>query len=120
MIQRLRAGSLQMVEKIKGTIHWVSAKHAINAEIRLYDRLFTVPDPSNNKEGKDYKDYVNPQSLEILTNSYLEPSLNEAGDGVNYQFERKGYFILDSIDSSDNNLVFNRTATLRDSWAKKS
>ena len=103
--------------KVKGTIHWVSAKHAINAEIRLYDRLFTVPNPSNNKEGKDYKEFLNPQSLEILTCSYLEPSLKEAKEGVNYQFERKGYFIL---DSTKDKLVFNRTVTLRDSWAKKS
>ena len=104
--------------KVKGTIHWVSAKHAINSELRLYDRLFTVEDPSHADE-KDYKEYLNPDSLEINNNALLEPSLQSAKEGVNYQFERKGYFIIDSRDSSDGNLVFNRTVTLRDSWAKK-
>ncbi len=104
--------------KVKGTIHWVSAKHAVKAELRLYDRLFTVPDPSVADE-KDYKEYLNPDSLEINSNALLEPSLLNAEKEVNYQFERKGYFILDSLDSIDDNLVFNRTVTLRDSWAKK-
>ncbi len=104
--------------KVKGTIHWVSAKHAVKAELRLYDRLFTVEDPSHADE-KDYKEYLNPDSLEINNNALLEPSLQSAKEGVNYQFERKGYFIVDSRDSSDGNMVFNRTVTLRDSWAKK-
>jgi len=104
--------------KVKGTIHWVSAKHAINSELRLYERLFTVEDPSHTDD-KDYKEYLNPDSLEINNNALLEPSLQSAKEGVNYQFERKGYFIIDSKDSSDSKLVFNRTVTLRDSWAKK-
>lgn len=104
--------------KVKGTIHWVSAKHAVKAELRLYDRMFTVEDPSHADE-KDYKEYLNPDSLEINNNALLEPSLQSAKEGVNYQFERKGYFFIDSRDSSDGNLVFNRTVTLRDSWAKK-
>jgi len=104
--------------KVKGTIHWVSAKHAVKAELRLYDRLFTVEDPSHADE-KDYKEYLNPDSLEINNIALLEPSLQSAKEGVNYQFERKGYFIVDSRDSSDGNMVFNRTVTLRDSWAKK-
>ncbi len=104
--------------KVRGTIHWVSAKHAVKAELRLYDRMFTVEDPSHADE-KDYKEYLNPDSLEINNNALLEPSLQSAKEGVNYQFERKGYFFIDSRDSSDGNLVFNRTVTLRDSWAKK-
>ena len=104
--------------KVKGTIHWVSAKHAINSELRLYERLFTVEDPSHTDD-KDYKEYLNPDSLEINNNALLEPSLQSAKEGVNYQFERKGYFIIDSKDSSDSKLVFNRTVTLRDSWAKQ-
>ena len=104
--------------KVKGTIHWVPAKHALNAELRLYDRLFTVPDPSHVEE-EDYKEYLNPASLEINNIALLEPSLLNARKEVNYQFERKGYFILDSLDSTDERPVFNRTVTLRDSWAKK-
>ena len=104
--------------KVKGTIHWVSAKYGVNAELRLYDRLFTVENPSH-EDDKDYKEYLNSDSLEINGNALLEPSLNNAKKEVNYQFERKGYFILDSKDSTDNKLVFNRTVTLRDSWAKQ-
>jgi glutaminyl-tRNA synthetase len=104
--------------KVRGTIHWVSAKHAIQAELRLYDRLFTVPDPSHS-EGKDYKECLNPHSLEINNNAMLEPSLANAAKGVNYQFERKGYFVTDLKDISDGLPVFNRTVTLRDSWTKK-
>ncbi len=104
--------------KVKGTIHWVSAKHAVKAELRLYDRLFTVEDPTHAEE-KDYKEYLNPDSLEINNKALLEPGLASARKGINYQFERKGYFIVDPIDSTENKLVFNRTVTLRDSWAKK-
>jgi len=113
-----RGGQSPDGRRVKGTIHWVSAKHAVNAELRLYDRLFTVQDPSHTDK-KDYKEYLNPESLEINNKALLEPSLKDAVKGVNYQFERKGYFILDSEDSSDDKLVFNRTVTLRDSWAKK-
>ena len=113
-----RGGQSPDGRKVRGTIHWVSAKHAINAELRLYDRLFTVHDPSGNHD-KDYKEFLNPDSLEINNKALLEPSLSEARQGVNYQFERKGYFILDSKETSNEKPVFNRTVTLRDSWAKK-
>jgi len=103
--------------KVKGTIHWISAKHAVNAEVRLYDRLFTVPGPTH-ADNKDYSEYLNPDSIKIVRNAFLEPSLANAKKGIHYQFERKGYFILDSSDSTEDNLVFNRTVTLRDTWAK--
>ena len=99
----------------KGTLHWVSAKHAVNVELRLYDRLFKVENPSN-EEG-DFKDYINPHSLDVI-NAYAEPGLMKATAGERYQFLRKGYFYLDK-DSSNGKLIFNRTATLRDDWAKK-
>jgi glutaminyl-tRNA synthetase len=101
----------------KGTIHWISAPHAVTAEIRLYDRLFNVEDPSN-EEG-DFKSYINPQSLKIISKAYIEPDLLAAKKGVAYQFLRKGYFVLDSVLSSENYLVFNRTVTLKDTWAKE-
>ncbi len=112
-----KSGSGMSDKKVKGTIHWVSSEHALNAEIRLYDRLFKVPNPGGDKE-IDFLDHLNPNSLEILTNSKLEPSLGLAKPGERFQFERLGYFCVDSKDSKDNNLVFNRTVTLRDSWAK--
>ena len=99
---------------VKGTLHWVSAKHAVPVEIRLYDRLFSVEDPTS-EEG-DFKDYMNPDSLNIIT-GYAEPALKEASGDESFQFLRKGYFALDP-DSSEENLVFNRTVTLRDNWAK--
>lgn len=102
--------------KVKGTIHWVSAKHAIPAEVRQYDRLFTVPDPTADKT-KDFKETLNPASVTVLRNCQLEPSMAGSGMSV-YQFERQGYFCQDKIDSKDNALVFNRVVTLRDSWAK--
>lgn len=104
--------------KVKATLHWVSAKHAIDAEIRLYDRLFNVEDPSNNKEGKDFLDYLNPESLDVIPAAKLEPIIKEAKVGDKFQFERKGYFCVDK-DSTENKPVFNRTVTLRDSWAKQ-
>ena len=113
-----RGGQSPDGRKVKGTIHWVSAKHAVSAEVRLYDRLFTVPDPTHIHD-KDYKEYLNPDSISIIENACLEASLADAIKGVNYQFERKGYFILDSKDSSKEKPVFNRTVTLRDSWAKQ-
>src|SRR5438067_12734179 len=100
--------------KVKGTVHWVSAGHAIDAEVRLYDRLFTVPEPD---AGGDFKQFINPHSLEVVT-AKLEPSLKEARPELRYQFERLGYFALDK-DSQPGNLVFNRSITLRDSWAKE-
>ena len=102
--------------RVKGTLHWVSAQHAITAEVRLYDRLFTVENPSGHKE-KNFKEFLNPNSLEVLTSCFLEPSLSNAKHGERFQFERQGYFCVDP-DSSPGKLVFNRTVTLRDSWAK--
>ena len=104
--------------KVKATLHWVSAAHAVEAEIRLYDYLFTKENPDETEEGKDYRSNLNPNSLETLNSAKLEPSLTAASPGSRYQFERIGYFCVDSRDSSEGNLVFNRTASLRDSWAK--
>ncbi len=112
-----KSGSGTSNKKVKGTIHWVSAEHSVNAEVRLYDRLFTVENPAGDKE-KDFKEFLNPKSLEILNNCKLEPELSEAKIGQYFQFERTGYFVLDSKDSKKDNLVFNRTVSLRDTWAK--
>jgi glutaminyl-tRNA synthetase len=101
---------------VKGTIHWVSADHAKTAEVRLYDRLFQVEDPSN--EDGDFKDYINPNSLQVLKTVYVEPDMVNAKLGTPVQFMRKGYFTLDR-NSTPDNLVFNRTVTLKDSWVKK-
>jgi len=103
--------------KVKATIHWVSAPHAEKAEVRLYDRLFTVPEPG--ADGSDYKEHLNPDSLTVLKDCPVEPGLAGAEPGVNYQFERLGYFTPDARDSKKGALVFNRTVTLRDSWAKE-
>jgi len=103
--------------KVKGTIHWVSSENALNAEIRLYDRLFSTPDPDNTEEGKTFLDYLNPDSLSVLYNCKVEHSLINAEPGDRYQFERQGYFCID-LDSKPNQLIINRTVSLRDSWAK--
>ena len=103
--------------KVKSTLHWVSAKHAIEAEVRLYDRLFTVENPAGVTDGRDYKEFLNPNSLEILKKCYLEPSLALAKPGDRFQFERMGYFCVDP-DSKDDKKVFNRTITLRDIWER--
>ena len=103
--------------KAKATLHWVSADYSIPAEVRLYDRLFTVEDPSAGKDGGDFKDYLNPNSLKVLNSCRLEPSLKSAAPGDRCQFERQGYFCVDP-DSAPGTLVFNRTVGLRDSWAK--
>ncbi len=108
-----RGGNAPDGRKVKGTIHWVSARHAVPAEVRLYDRLFTRPDPEGDG---DFLGCVNPDSLTVMTDSRLEPSLAAARPGENYQFERNGYFCLDSGDSTRKRLVFNRTVTLRDTW----
>ncbi|MEN8133951.1 MAG: glutamine--tRNA ligase/YqeY domain fusion protein [Thermodesulfobacteriota bacterium] len=113
-----RGGNSPDGRKVKGTIHWVSARHALDAEVRLYDRLFTVEAPEGDKD-KDFLEYINPDSLEILDNCKLEPSLAEIGPEENCQFERTGYFCLDGKASEPGKPVFNRTVTLRDSWAKK-
>jgi glutaminyl-tRNA synthetase len=104
--------------KIKGVIHWVSVKHAVPAEIRLYDRLFNHPTPDSAKDGSDYRTHLNPDSLETLTNCYIEPSIADAQPGEQFQFEREGYYCLDINTKSGNKSVFNRTVTLRDTWAK--
>ena len=104
--------------KVKATLHWVSAAHAVDAEVRLYDYLFSKENPDETEEGKDYRSNLNPNSLEILNSAKLEPSLSAARPGSRYQFERTGYFCVDSRDSSNGSLVFNRTVSLRDSWAK--
>ncbi len=104
--------------KVKGTIHWVSAEHAIDAEVRLYDKLFTKENPNDLAEGEDWKDSINPDSVKVLEHCKLEPSLKEAKTGTSLQFERNGYFCLDSEDSQGDQLVFNRTVTLKDTWAK--
>jgi len=112
-----RGGKAPEGKKIKGTIHWVSKEHACPAEIRLYDRLFVKEDPLVCEEGKIWLDYVNPQSL-VVVNGFVEPSLKEAEPGSRWQFERLGYFCVDSKDSSEGNLVFNRIVSLKDTWAK--
>jgi len=111
-----RGGSSPDGRKVKATLHWVSASHAIEAEARLYDHLFIKENPSDEKDA-DFKEFLNPNSLEILT-CYVEPSLAGAAPGSRCQFERLGYFCVDYVDSSDNKLVFNRTVTLRDTWAR--
>jgi glutaminyl-tRNA synthetase len=103
--------------KVRGTLHWVSAAHALKAEVRLYDHLFAKADPSEVEEGKDFKDNLNPDSLEVLTSCQVEPSLAGAAPGSRCQFLRMGYFCVDP-DSSEEKLVFNRTVTLRDRWAR--
>ncbi len=112
-----RGGNSPDGRKVKSTMHWVSAAHAISAEIRLYDKLFTKADPSDVAEGEDILSGLNPNSLEILTTAKLEPSLATAKLEDHFQFERVGYFCLD-LDSTEGNLVFNRTLPLKDSWAK--
>ena len=112
-----KSGSGTSNRKVKGTIHWVSAESAIEAEVRLYDRLFTVEDPAGDKE-KNFKEFVNSNSLEIIKDAKLEPSLANTKYGDRYQFERLGYFYADRNEVKDNEIVFNRTVSLRDSWSK--
>jgi glutaminyl-tRNA synthetase len=104
--------------KVKGTLHWVSAKHAVKAEVRLYDRLFTVENPDDVEEGKDFKEFLNPGSLKTVE-SYIEPGIRSAMAGDKFQFQRQGYFCLDP-DSTGDRMVFNRTVTLKDTWSKLS
>ncbi|HAM71832.1 MAG TPA: glutamine--tRNA ligase [Verrucomicrobiales bacterium] len=113
-----KSGGATAGRKVKATIHWVSAAHAIEAEVRLYDRLFSVEQPDS-QEGKDFKSFLNPHSLEVLSQCKLEPSLREAKPSDRFQFERLGYFCADSRESTPGKPVFNRTVTLRDSWAKE-
>ncbi|MBI1839290.1 MAG: glutamine--tRNA ligase/YqeY domain fusion protein [Verrucomicrobia bacterium] len=113
-----KAGGATAGRKIKATIHWVSAAHALASEVRLYDRLFTVEHPDA-QAGGDFKSFLNPKSLEVITDCRLESSLKEAQPGQRFQFERLGYFCVDSKESAPGKPVFNRTATLRDAWAKE-
>jgi glutaminyl-tRNA synthetase len=112
-----KTGEVNSNIKVKGTLHWVSVLHAIPVEIRLYDRLFKVEDPSS-EEG-DFKEYINPDSLQVIKTAYAEPALKTAKFNERYQFLRKGYFMLDK-DTSEEGMIFNRTVTLKDTWAKES
>lgn len=112
-----RGGNAPDGRKVQGTIHWVSAPHAVDAEVRLYDRLISVADAGAVPEGKDWKSYLNPNSLQVLTGCKLEPSLANASASAKFQFERMGYFSLDK-DSAPEKLIFNRSVTLKDTWAK--
>ncbi len=105
--------------KVKGTIHWVSAALAVDAEVRLYDVLYQMENPGDVPEGADWKSFINPDSLSVLTGCKLEPSFGQAAPGDQFQFERLGYFCVDTKDSLPDQLVFNRTVTLKDSWAKQ-
>ena len=111
-----KSGSSQEQRKVKATVHWVSASHAVEAEVRLYHSLLTT-DPARIPDGQDWTQYVNPQSLERLTGCLVEPSLRATRPGARFQFERQGYFCVDP-DSSEQALVFNRTVPLKDAWAK--
>jgi glutaminyl-tRNA synthetase len=113
-----RGGNTPDGRKVQGTIHWVSAARALDCEVRLYDRLFSVPDPDAVPEGQEFTSVLNPQSLIIVRQAKIEPSVANDPPGSRYQFERTGYFMSDPVDSKPGALVFNRTVTLRDSWAK--
>jgi glutaminyl-tRNA synthetase len=112
-----RGGTSPDGRKVKGTIHWVSAPHAVSGEVRLYDHLFSAPEPAGEGD-KQLEELLNPESLKVLAGCRLEPSLSGAQPGDTFQFERLGYFCVDSKHSKPGNLVFNRTVTLRDTWAK--
>jgi len=112
-----RPGMAGADRKVKGTIHWVSARHAVPAEIRLYDRLFSVADPDDESEGKTYRDHLNPDSRRSVT-GYVEPAAAQAEPEQSFQFERLGYFVADRRDHRSDSPVFNRSVTLRDTWAK--
>ena len=113
-----KGGSSPDGRKVKGTIHWVSVQHAVDAEVRLYDNLFGQKNPQDVPEGEDYKSNLNPDSLVKLSNCKLEPTLSSATGGDRFQFERLGYFCVDSVDSTPEKIVFNRTVALRDQWAR--
>lgn len=111
-----RSGQPGSERKVKGTVHWVSAEHAVAAEVRLYDRLFSIPHPAGDK-ARDFVEFLNPESLKVIGNARLEPGLENAEPGEHYQFERTGYFVADP-DSTPDRPVLNRAVTLRDTWAK--
>ena len=112
-----RGGDAPDGRKVRGTLHWVSAAHAIRAEVRVYGHLFATENPDVAPEGKDFMYNLRPESLEVLDPSWLEPSLEKAAPGDHYQFERLGYFSIDP-DSSQDRVVINQTVPLRDTWAK--
>jgi glutaminyl-tRNA synthetase len=112
-----KGGSSPDGRKVKGTIHWVSAAHALEAKVRLYDHLMRNPE-ENQKEELGFADLLNPNSLEILSSCRIEPGLKDSAPGSRFQFERLGYFCVDTKDSSPKKLTFNRTVSLRDTWAK--
>jgi len=113
-----RGGNAPDGRKVKATLHWVSTRDAVGAKVRLYDRLFDTPDPEGGEEGATFKDHIHPQSMEVLSDCMLEAALANAAAGDFFQFERLGYFCVDSKDSAPGQLVFNRTVALRDTWAK--
>ena len=113
-----RGGDAPDGRKVKATLHWVCASHAVEAEVRLYETLFTKEDPDDVEDGKEFSDYLNPKSLEVLPSCRVEPALKNAAPGSRHQFERMGYFCVDSADSTPERLVFNRIVTLKDEWAK--
>ena len=113
-----RGGDAPDGRKVKATIHWVSAEKAIDAEVRLYDHLCRIENLAEVPEGEDWKSYLNPKSLEAISNAKLEPSLSTAQTGTPVQFERLGYFTPDSVDHKAGQPVFNRSVTLKDTWAK--
>ena len=112
-----RGGWTNDGRRVMGTSHWVSAPHAVEAEVRMYNQLFLVPNPGEEKEGQNFLSYLNPDSLEVLTSCRVEPSLVEAAPESRFQFLRQGYFCVDT-ESKRDRLIFNRTVTLRDTWAK--
>jgi glutaminyl-tRNA synthetase len=114
-----RSGLEGSKRKVKGTLHWVSAAQAVDAKVRMFDRLFMAEDPANVPDGEDFKDNLNPDSLKVLNNCKLEPSLKDAKPGDKFQFQRLGYFCVDK-DSTPDDLLYNRTVPLRDSWSKQS
>ena len=110
-------GNNPVGRKVKGTIHWVSARHAVDAEVRLYDRLLSVEAPPTGKDS-EFLNAINPNALQVLKGCKLERSLEESKPGDRFQFERQGYFVVDAKDTKPGALVFNRIVTLKDSWAK--
>ncbi len=113
-----RGGSAPDGRKVKATLHWVSAPHAVKAEVRLYDRLFNKANPDSGQDTHGFTEFINPDSMTVLSGCFVEPVLGKAPPDVSFQFERLGYFCADSVDSDPDALVFNRTVTLRDAWAK--
>ena len=113
-----KGGSASDGRKVKGTLHWVSADRSILAEVRLYDRLFTSENPAKVPDGDHFTDNLNPDSLKILKECRIEPAISSVKKRETIQFERQGYFCLDQMDSTPDDLVFNRTVPLRDSWKK--